>query len=123
MACRSIVTAVNSLRARDEPHRRDLSAMPGLVPPRSSGPPANEEPPGTGPRGFFAIASSTTSSLALQVLADVLEDLANDRAQEEKRHDHDDRDQGQEQTVLNERLAILVLATEPIEKRADELNH
>ena len=50
--------------------------------------------------------------MPLQVVADVLEDLAHDRAQEEQGDDHDDRDEGQEQTVLNESLAFLVLATE-----------
>ena len=54
------------------------------------------------------------SVLAVQVVADVLEDLAHDRAQEEQGDDHDDRNEGQEQTVLNESLAFLVLVAEPV---------
>ena len=37
--------------------------------------------------------------------------------------DHDDRNEGQKQTVLDERLAFLVLAAKLGEKSADELNH
>ena len=48
--------------------------------------------------------------------------LAHDRAQEDEGHDHDDRDEGQEQTVLDERLTFLILAAEPSKKSADELN-
>ena len=59
----------------------------------------------------------------LEVLGDVAEDLAHDRAKEQKSHDHDNRDQGQEQTVLNEGLSFLVLTREPREKSADELKH
>jgi hypothetical protein len=59
----------------------------------------------------------------LKVLSDVAEDLAHDGAKEQKSHDHDNRDQGQEQTVLNEGLSFLVLMREPSEKSADELKH
>ena len=85
--------------------------------------------PGTcrGPRvnpGASAVSSDAwRGSGALQVVADVLEDLAHDRAQEEQGHDHDDRDEGQEQTVLNQSLAVLFLASELGEKSADELKH
>jgi hypothetical protein len=61
--------------------------------------------------------------LSVQVVADVLEDLAHDRAQEEQGHDHDDRNKGQEQSVLNESLAFLVLAAVLGEKRTVELKH
>src|SRR6266567_1918318 len=47
-----------------------------------------------------------------QVRADVLEDAAHDRAQEEQGNDHDDGDEGEEQTVLNERLAVLIVLAE-----------
>jgi hypothetical protein len=59
----------------------------------------------------------------LEVLGDVAEDLAHDRAKEQKGHDHDDRNQGQEQTVLNEGLAFLILPREASKKSADELKH
>ena len=58
--------------------------------------------------------------LRCQLVADVLEDLAHDRAQEEQGDDHDDRDEGEKQTVLNESLAFLVLALETSQKSADE---
>ena len=56
----------------------------------------------------------------LQVVADVLEDLADDWAEEDQGDDHDNRDQGQKQTVLYERLAILILTPEAGKKSADE---
>ena len=58
-----------------------------------------------------------------QAGADVLEDAAHDRAEEDEGDDHDNRDQGQKQTVLDERLAFLILAAETSEKSADELKH
>jgi hypothetical protein len=63
------------------------------------------------------------ASLSLQVPTYVLEDLAHDRAQEEQGNDHDDGNQGEEQTVLNESLAFLILAPKLREKIADELKH
>ena len=57
---------------------------------------------------------------ALQVLTNVLENLAHDWAQEDEGDDHDNRDQGQEQSVLDERLAFLILAAETSQKIADE---
>ena len=59
----------------------------------------------------------------LQVATDVLEDLAHNRAQEDEGDDHDNRDQGQKQTLLDERLAVLILAAEASKKSADELKH
>ena len=120
-----VVPAVNSLRASHNPHRPDLSAMPGPVPQR---PPAGCQPwyvqgPRGDPGGLAVSSVAWLGSGALQVVADVLEDLAHDRAQEEQGDDHDDRDKGQEQTVLNERLAFLVLTVEPVEKSANELKH
>ena len=58
---------------------------------------------------------------AVEVVADVLEDLADDRAQEEQGDDHDDRDEGEQKTVLDERLTFLVLALEASQKSADEV--
>ena len=55
------------------------------------------------------------------VLADVAEDVRDDRAQEEQGDDHDDRDEGEKQTVLNEGLAFLVVALETSQKSADEV--
>jgi hypothetical protein len=55
--------------------------------------------------------------------ADVLEQLADDRAKEDQGHDDDDRDQGEQQTVLNERLALLIVALETSQKIADEKLH
>src|SRR5688500_5244716 len=53
--------------------------------------------------------------------ADVLEQLADDRAKEDQGNDNDDRDQGEKQSVLNESLTILVLALEASQKSADEV--
>lgn len=61
--------------------------------------------------------------LLLKVLPDIPEDLADDWAEEQQSHDHDDRDEGQEQTVLNKGLTLLILAPEPSDKSADELKH
>jgi len=69
------------------------------------------------------VVAITAGLGALQVLAHVLEDLANDRAEEDEGHDHNDRDEGQKQTVLDERLAFLILAAETGKKSADELKH
>src|SRR5438309_2878526 len=79
-----------------------------------------EEPPGMVPG---ALHVRCFRSLALQVLADVLEDLADNRAEEDEGHDHDDRDEGQKQTVLDERLTFLIVAAELGQKSADELKH
>ena len=65
----------------------------------------------------------TRTESLLQVRADVLEDLAHDRAKEQKGGDHDDRNEGEKQTVLDERLTFLIPSAEPGEKRADELKH
>jgi hypothetical protein len=81
--------------------------------------PGHVDAPGDEPRGHrFAVSLDL-----LEVLGDVAEDLAHDRAKEQKGHDHDDRNQGQEQTVLNEGLSFLVLPREASEKSADELKH
>src|SRR5690606_19293189 len=59
----------------------------------------------------------------VQVLADVLEDLTDDRAQEEQGDDHNDRDEGEQQAVLDERLPLLVVTLEARQKSADEGDH
>src|SRR6185503_16670572 len=60
----------------------------------------------------------------LELVADVAEDVRDQRAQEEKSHDHDDRNEGEKQTVLNESLAFLVRALNASEKSADDVtNH
>src|SRR5260370_1414133 len=64
-----------------------------------------EEPPGMVPGALYV---QCRRSLALQVLADVLEDLADDGAEEDEGHDHDDRNERQQQTVLDERLTLLI---------------
>ena len=85
---------------------------------RPVGGPASTWQKGESPRespGALAVSSDDErGSGALQVVADVLEDLAHNRAEE---------DEGQEQPVLDERLAILILAAEVGKKSADELNH
>src|SRR3990172_12993642 len=76
-------------------------------------PVAQAESPRESPRALRRVSSDAVrGSGALQVGADVLEDLAHNRAEEDECHDHDDRDEGQEQTVLDERLAFLILAAE-----------
>src|SRR5207247_7184259 len=119
---RSIVPAVNSLRAGAYPHRVDLWATPALVLTVRGDPDADGRAPGNGSRGLLP-CNAVLGSGALQVGADVLEDLAHDWAKENQGHDHDDRDEGQEQTVLDERLTFLILAAELGQKSDDELNH
>jgi hypothetical protein len=48
----------------------------------------------TTPPGLSPEAVSARSLNLLKVLGDVAEDLADDRAQEQKGHDHDNRDEG-----------------------------
>ena len=56
-----------------------------------------------------------------ELVADVAEDVRNERAKEQQRDDHDDRDEGEKQTVLNEGLSFLVGALETSQKSADEV--
>ena len=64
------------------------------------------------------------AALCLKAGADVLEDPAHDRAKEDQGDDHDDGDEGEQKTVLNERLTFLVLTLESGQKSADEVtNH
>ena len=123
---RSIVTAVNSLRGPCKEPVRDLWAkrvgvpaqnMPSDRPDRA--PMENAKAPGLIPGAFLRM----TFLDAVERRPNVLEDLADDRAEEDERHDHDDRNEGQKQTVLYERLAFLIFAVEPSEKSPDDLNH
>ena len=82
--------------------------------------PAQQEGPRRLAGALFESLATPGDLDGLQVLADVLEDLAGEGAEEEQCHDHDDRDQGQKQTVLYERLAILILTPEAGKKSADE---
>ena len=77
----------------------------------------------TAPPGLSPEALSARSLNLLKVLGNVAEDLADDRAQEEQGDDHDDRDEGEQQAVLDERLTFLVFPMEASEKSADELKH
>jgi hypothetical protein len=56
-----------------------------------------------------------------ELVADVAEDVRNERAKEQQRDDHDDRDEGEKQTVLNEGLTFLIGALETSQKSADEV--
>lgn len=46
---------------------------------------------------------------ALQLVVDRLEDAADGRAEKDQDRDHDDRNEGEQQPVLHERLAALVV--------------
>jgi hypothetical protein len=117
----SVVTAVNSLRTLGKSPRLDLWATPELVPAASEADTQKNDP--RRPEGSTGIESlrSLDGLGAVEVVADVLEDLADDRAQEEQGDDHDDRDEGEEQTVLDERLTLLIVALETSQKIADEV--
>src|SRR5919108_5938894 len=97
--------------------------MPPRAPqPRSDPGGANVDPRGTGRGG--RVLPGRQLPRVVERGADVLEQLANDRAQEDQGDDHDDGDEGEQQTVLDERLAFLIiLAVEPRKKSADELKH
>src|SRR5207253_6214466 len=69
--------------------------------------------------GSVVLVRDWLAARTLQVRADVLEDSAHDRAQEEQGNDHDDGDKGEQQTVLDECLALLIVLTELREKSAD----
>jgi hypothetical protein len=124
----SIVTAVNSLG-------EDFASSTGLVDylrvvletrqfwTLSGGMPGTKKPPDGMSEGF----SGSNERGLLQRSADVLEQLADDRAQEQQGDDHDDRDEGEKKTVLNEGLAFLILTPEAgaelIDISANELEH
>src|SRR5438094_1435489 len=86
---------------------------------RGGFPCGNNRAPGEVPGGSDVLVGSRLARGPVQVRADVLEDAAHDRAQEEQGDDHDDGDEGEEQTVLDERLALLIVLAELREKSAD----
>lgn len=60
----------------------------------------------------------------LERVADGREDAADERTQDDQGRDHDDRDEGKQQAVLDQGLPFLVITTKLREKIADKkLNH
>ena len=111
------MTAVNSLRTLGKPQRLDLWASTGVPMPMPRAIVAGQrKAPRANPRRF----SSTSVELG-ELVADVAEDVRDQRAKEQQRHDHDDRDEGEKQTVLNEGLTFLIGALETSQKSADEV--